>query len=96
MTVKGIFRDLNIASFVTAFNELEGGGYEITINTGPLFDKSRYFLCYKCFHFTVPEPYHVIFSFLLPCQNIDILSETFFFSSFFFLVTEYFLQNQRE
>lgn len=34
------FKDLNISSFVKAAHEL-GGGYKISINTAPLFDKSR-------------------------------------------------------
>lgn len=36
------FEGLNIASFVKSSLEL-GGGYKITINTSPLFDKSKYF-----------------------------------------------------
>lgn len=59
-----------------------------TLNTLRQNHKYSSILCRNYYHvcfssLSVPVPYHAIFSFLLQCQNIDILSEIFLTQNIF-------------
>lgn len=78
-------KDLNISGFVKVSHEL-GGGYKITINTAPLFDKSRYFYGISAFILVF---LNLIMQFSFFSFHVKILiflqklSFFFFFSPFF-------------